>query len=174
MGIAIYLIFSWLIIWRAMASPLVPDELTPDSWILMGALAICALAGDHLMTAMSAADRVRWPAGVVTVVISILLVLASLWIPVLLTAEVWLARHNGVAWPLTRAWWSAVFPLGTYSVATNASAQALQLPGLRTISSVFFWIALLLWLLVAVSWLLRVGRVVSGLPGEAKARGGQR
>ena len=32
--------------------PLVPDEVTPDSWILMGALAITALAGDHILAAV--------------------------------------------------------------------------------------------------------------------------
>lgn len=175
MATAIYLAFSWLIIGRALASPLVPDELTPDSWILMGALAICALAGDHLMTTIPRAHRAHWPAVAVAVVIMVLWVLASAWIPVLVTAEVWVARHHGIRWPLTRAWWSAVFPLGMYSVATHASVRVLQLPGLRAISSVSFWIALLLWSVVGLGWLLRVGRVVSGWSeGEAKALGGKR
>ena len=175
MAIAIYLAFSWLIIGRALVSPLALDELTPDNWILMGALAICALAGDHLMTTIPPADHAHWPVAAVTVVIMVLWVLASAWIPVLLAAEVWVAGHHGIRWPLTRAWWSAVFPLGMYSVATQASARTLQLPQLRTISSVSFWIALVLWSAVALGWLLRVGRVVSGWSdGESRARVGKR
>jgi tellurite resistance protein TehA-like permease len=40
LGIVLYLAVSWLIGWQALAAPLVPEKVTPDSWILMGALAI--------------------------------------------------------------------------------------------------------------------------------------
>lgn len=42
------------------------------------------------------------------------------------------------------------FPLGMYSVATCATAPQMRLRPLTTISLVFFWIAVTVWLLVSV------------------------
>ncbi|KAA8946921.1 MAG: hypothetical protein F6Q13_18040 [Mycobacterium sp.] len=61
--------------------------------------------------------------------------------------------------------WTLVFPLGMYSVATDAMADELHLRS--TVSLVFFWDAFAVWLIVVVAGLLPLGhrgrRELSGL-----------
>lgn len=150
LAMVLYLLITWLIAWRALAAPFVPGEVTPDSWILMGALAITTLAGDHILTAVHALNA---PIGLVAWARPVTLgawVLASLWIPVLLYAQVWRVDHVPGSLRYQGAWWSAVFPLGMYSAACAATATQLHMRSLVTISLVFFWIAFTVWLLVAI------------------------
>src|SRR5579884_756193 len=92
LAVLLYLPMVYLIAWRALAAPFRPDEVTPDSWILMGALAIAALAGGDILRA-ARSERVPenltwWAAHAATLAPWIV---ASLWIPPLLYAEVWRA-----------------------------------------------------------------------------------
>lgn len=77
-------------------------------------------------------------------------VLASLWIPGLLYAQVWRAAHVPGSLRYQGVSWSAVFPLGMYSAAT---ATQLHMRSLGTVSLVFFWIAFTVWALVATGLL---------------------
>ncbi|MGH3669757.1 MAG: hypothetical protein ACRDSH_03855, partial [Pseudonocardiaceae bacterium] len=79
--------------------------------------------------------------------------LASLWIPPLLYAEVWRADHIPGSLRYDGVWWAAVFPLGMYSAASDATATELHMGSLRTISLVFFWIAFTVWAMVATGGL---------------------
>jgi tellurite resistance protein TehA-like permease len=145
----IYLAVTGLIMWRIFAPRFQLDQLAPDSWILTGALAICALAAGHIHAAVRALGG---PAFLLTASRSLIigtLVLASLWIPPLLYAEMWRADHLVGALRYHRAWWSAVFPIGMYSAASFTASRELRVPALTTVSLVFFWIALVLWTMVA-------------------------
>lgn len=161
-AVIMYLAITWLIAWRAVATPFVPEEVTPDTWILMGALAIATLAGDHLLAAAGVLDSLAWLADATRPATLVVWVLASLWIPPLLYAEVWRVDHRAGSLHFAGVWWSAVFPLGMYSAATQATAQQLHMPSLKTVSLVFFWIAFTAWLLVAVGWLHSLARHQSG------------
>lgn len=150
LAMVFYLLLTGLIAWRALAAPLVPDEVTPDSWILMGALAITALAGDHILAAVHTLNA---PSGLVTWTRPVTLaawVLASLWVPVLLYAQVWRVDHVPGSLRYQGVWWSAVFPLGMYSAASGATVMQLHMRSLRTVSLVSFWIAFTVWALVAM------------------------
>lgn len=149
-AIAIYLAVTWLLVWRSFSAPFVPDAITPDSWILMGALSISALAGAHLLGAADSFGALHWLAACLGPATLVSWVLASLWIPLLLYAEVWRVDQRAGSLHFEGVWWSAVFPLGMYAAATAATAARLSMPSLRTISLVFFWIAATVWLLVAV------------------------
>ncbi len=152
-GMVLCLAVTGLIIWRVVANPLRPDEVTPDSWILMGALAITALAGDHILTA---ARTLRAPTGLADwtgPVTHGAWALASLWIPVLLYAQLWRADQVAGSLRYQSAWWAAVFPLGMYATTCAATATELHLRSLRTVSLVFFWIACTVWALVAAGGL---------------------
>jgi tellurite resistance protein TehA-like permease len=152
-GMVLYLAVTGLIIWRVVAIPLRPDEVTPDSWILMGALAITALAGDHILTA---ARTLRAPAGLAHwtgPVTHGAWALASLWIPVLLYAQLWRADQVAGSLRYQSAWWAAVFPLGMYATTCAATATELHIRSLRTVSLVFFWIACTVWALVTAGGL---------------------
>ncbi len=158
LAILFYVAVAWLIIWRALAAPFVPDEVTPDSWILMGALAIATLAGDHLLSATDRVGGLGWLADLLRPATLAVWILAALWIPVLLYAEVWRVDQRAGSLHFGGVWWSAVFPLGMFASASAATALALNLRSLSTISLVFFWIAFAVWLLVAVGQGLRLVR----------------
>lgn len=148
LGLAAYLAVTWLVAWRAASAPFVPDQVTPDSWILMGALAIATVTGDHVLFATDAvnAGGLGW----VRPATFVLWVIASLWIPVLLYAEMWRVDSRAGSLHFAGVWWSAVFPLGMYAAASAETASVQNRPPLVTISLVLFWVALTVWLLVAV------------------------
>lgn len=149
-GIVLYVAVTWLIAWRAVVGPFRPDAVTPDIWILMGALAIATLAGAHLLQAADSLGALRWLSDWVGPATMVLWVVASLWIPILLYAEIWRVDQRPGSLRFAGVWWSAVFPLGMYSSATAATAVELHIPALVTISLVFFWIAATAWALVTV------------------------
>ena len=152
-GLVIYLAVSALIGWRAFTAPLKPTIVTPDSWILMGALASAALAGDHIFLAARAVPAFSELAACAHVATWCTWVGASVWIPVLLYAEVWRADHLTGSLHYQGVWWSAVFPIGMYASASETTATALGVRSLGTISLVFFWIALTVWTLIALGLL---------------------
>lgn len=82
---------------------------------------------------------------------------ASWWLPLLLVLTVWrvFVRRD----PLRGGWveWSAVFPLGMYSVATGKVAGVFGIDALLPLSAAFFWIAAVAWLATAVSTIHRLG-----------------
>jgi tellurite resistance protein TehA-like permease len=175
LAMVLYLLVTWLIAGRALASPFGPGEVTPDSWILMGALAITTLAGAHILAAVHTLNA---PSGLVTWTRPVTLavwVLASLWIPGLLYAQVWRAAHIPGALRYQGVWWSAVFPLGMYSAASAATATQLHMRSLGTVSLVFFWIAFAVWTLVATGLLHSVvGRGAEVGAGSAGPPSGTR
>lgn len=139
LGMGAYLLITGLILWRAVRDPAAPERFEPDSWILMGGLAIATLAGDHLHHAVIPgpfADGVR----AVTIASWIG---ATLWIPPLVAVGMRRRSHGA------GAWWAAVFPLGMYSAATYAMALETGWRSLVAVSLVFFWIAFAAWVTVA-------------------------
>lgn len=149
-ALVLYGAVTWLIAWRVLAAPFRPEAVTPDSWILMGALAIAALAGAHLLEASRALGAITGLAGWLGPGTVLLWALASLWIPVLLYAEMWRVDQRAGSLHFAGVWWSAVFPLGMYAAATAATGARMHLPALATVSLVFFWIAFAVWTIVAV------------------------
>lgn len=158
LAVLLYVVVTSLIGWRAVTGPFVPEEVTPDTWILMGAMAINTLAGADLLVALRATGSSTWLDDATRPVTLVLWILASLSIPVLLYAEIWRVDQRSGSVHFAGAWWSAVFPFGMYSAATAATAVALTMPALTTVSLVMFWIAFSLWVLIAVGWLHSVTR----------------
>lgn len=152
LALLVYLAVTSLIAWRAVAAPFVPEEVTPDAWILMGALAISTLAGGRVLAAAAQMGSLGRLEAVARPLTLLLWVSASLWIPFLAYAEVWSVERTVGSLRFAGVWWSGVFPLGMYSVATETTAQAFHLQRLQTVSLVFFWIAVGAWLLVAAGW----------------------
>lgn len=144
------MLYVWLIsliFYRIVFLPLPPGDLTPPYWINMGAMAISTLAGARVV---GLADRSPLVAELLPFIKGGTLLFwatATWWIPVLLTLGAW--RHLRRRYPLRyeHGYWSAVFPLGMYTVATKTMAGALDLPFLAPVSAVFVWIALAAWAL---------------------------
>jgi tellurite resistance protein TehA-like permease len=146
LAIAVYLVMTGLIVWRAVHDPSAPMLVQPDIWILMGGAAIATLAGDHIDKAGLTSV---WPVTVVTWVV------ASVWIPPLIWVTLQRFRRRRELPP--GLWWAAVFPLGMYSSATYATSVETGWQWLTTVSLVFFWIAFAAWTLTALHALSRIG-----------------
>jgi tellurite resistance protein TehA-like permease len=165
-GLALYPLVAGPIVHAALQE----REFSPTLWIVMGALAITTLAAAELLLDHGAVgDDVAlatWAA-------------ASALIPCLLLVELLVRR-----WRYEAARWSFVFPLAMYGVASRVLGSAGGLAGLRTVGTIFFWIALVAWVLTAAGLARRPvaslvplsarGRDLHGQPDDAAQRRGQR
>jgi hypothetical protein len=156
-ALCLYGLMTWLIVWRTLAARQSFAGFEPDTWILMGGLAIATLAGDkiHGMAA-------GWLGRAVLVVTVVAWVLATLWIPPLIYFGLLRISRGPERLHFAGVWWALVFPLGMYSVATYAMAAELSRPSMITVSLVFFWDALAAWLIVVAAGLLRVWHALAG------------
>ncbi len=156
-ALCIYGLITWLILWRAVAERQDRDGFEPDTWILMGGLAIATLAGDNIHSLAPA-----WLAGPVRAVTVVTWVAATVWIPPLIYFGLHRIGQRPEMLHFAGVWWAFVFPLGMYSAASYAMATELSRRSLITVSLVFFWDALAAWLIVVVAGVLRAWRRLAG------------
>jgi tellurite resistance protein TehA-like permease len=151
-ALCIYGLMTWLILWRTVAKRQGRDGFEPDTWILMGGLAIATLAGDNIHGLAPA-----WLGRPVLAVTVVTWVVATLWMPPLVYFGLRRISRGPERLHFAGVWWAFVFPLGMYSAATYAMATELSQRSLITVSLVFFWDALAAWLIVVGAGLLRAG-----------------
>jgi tellurite resistance protein TehA-like permease len=144
-GAILYLIFITLILFRWMFFPLDAGSLTPSYWINMGALAITTLAGSRLILSVDG-----WPflQAIVPFVKGLTFcywAMAAWWIPLLIIAGVW--RHGVQRVPIRYdpQYWSLVFPLGMFTVATILFEKATGLTVMHLIPQITIWFAWAAW-----------------------------
>lgn len=148
LGCMLYLNIITLIFYRFTFLKMDSSAFTPPYWINMGAVAITSLAGATLIKQseywsflaeitpfLKGFTLFFWAAG-------------TWWIPLLFILAFW--RHILRRHPLTyeAAMWAMVFPLAMYTASTWQLAIALDLPFLKAIPQVMFYVALLAWALV--------------------------
>ncbi|MFF9621941.1 tellurite resistance/C4-dicarboxylate transporter family protein [Streptomyces griseosporeus] len=118
-----------------------------DQWVAGGALAISALAGSRLLAA-DGPGLYLWnedDRGVLRTVTVTLLVLDLCWYVVLLAAEIVRPRPR---YDVRR--WATVFPMGMTAAAMLSVAAALGVEWLKGPGEVLLWVAVAVWLAVAV------------------------
>jgi tellurite resistance protein TehA-like permease len=144
-GVALYSIFITLIVYRLFFAHLDLGEMLPPNWIILGATAISTLAGVNLLAAAPSSPLLAPLQPMLRGVSLLLLAWSSWWVPLLVIYGIW--RHLVCRVPVTYhpAYWSLVFPLGMYSVATYRVSVVLHIAPLQQISAVFAWIALTAW-----------------------------
>lgn len=146
LGLLLYAVITALVVVRATRA-LRPADFTPDTWVLLGALASGALAGGVLAEVVAPG----WRTAVSTVDIAVW-VAASAWGPALLLGEVWRVRAGFVP-GYDHHRWATVFPLAMYASACSTLVTATGLPFLALLARVVFWCALALWCAMVVGWL---------------------
>jgi tellurite resistance protein TehA-like permease len=161
-ALCIYVLMTSMILWRAVTERQLRDGFEPDTWILMGGLAIATLCGYYIHH-----QAPQWLFGGVRAVTVVTWVGATLWIPPLIYFGLHRIGRRPEVLRFAGVWWALVFPLGMYSAATYAMAVETNRRALSTVSLVFFWDALAAWLIVAVAGLSRLWRVLAVTPREA-------
>lgn len=163
-ALCIYGLMTWLTMWRVVNERQDRDGFEPDTWILMGGMAIATLAGDTIHAVVPA-----WLAGPVRTVTVVTWVTATLWIPPLIYFALHRIRRHPNMLQFAGVWWAFVFPLGMYSAASFAMAVETGQRSLLTVSLVFFWDALTAWIVVVVAGLLLLARALLLRPADRDA-----
>jgi tellurite resistance protein TehA-like permease len=135
-----------------------------DDWILMGVLAISALAAAALLRAPDVPVR----AGVRVLGLAAWAG-ACLWIPLLVRIDLACAIGRRPGLPGAPRW-SMVFPIGMFAAASQALGRAAGHPWIHRVGLDATWVALAAWAVVALgigggAVAARVGAAASGLDG---------
>jgi len=146
-GLILYGIFVTLFAYRIFFFRVTAEDMNPLFWVVMGAAAITVNAGSAMMVAES---QIGYLADLHPFVDGVSLVLwawATWWIPMLVIFGVW--RHVAMKAPIEYSpmYWSLVFPLGMYTVATWQFATADQFNFMKGIADVTIWVAFAAWLI---------------------------
>jgi tellurite resistance protein TehA-like permease len=164
LGAMLYVLLMALILYRWLFFALAADKMTPPYWINMGALAITTLAGSRLLLASHGSPPLERLAVFLEGFTLFFWAFASWWIPLLLLLGFW--RHVLQRLPVAYdpQYWSLVFPLGMYSVATFNLQKATGIAFLGQLPPAFFAAALLAWLLTFAGMLRALVRAVRAAP----------
>lgn len=154
-GGMLYIWIIALIFYRYTFFPLDPRQLAPPYWINMGAMAISTLAGTILAENAAGSALVARLEPFVIGLTLLFWATATWWIPLLLALGIWrhIARHVSITYDVV--YWSAVFPLGMYTVCTHRLIKVVDLPLLDAVPRVTVFVALAAWAVTFAGLLMR-------------------
>lgn len=159
-GIALYGIFITLFAYRIFFARVDPNEMNPLFWVVMGAAAISVNAGSMLILNRPDLPFLAAMRPFIDGVTLCLWAWATWWIPLLVIFGIW--RHLVRGQPLRYhpTYWSLVFPLGMYAVATYRFSLAADYSPIESMSRVMIWVGFAAWL----ATVLGLGRSVTAAP----------
>jgi tellurite resistance protein TehA-like permease len=154
-GVALYAVVGMLVLLRIIHFGITAREFEPPYWVAMGAMAIAVVAGTSIVDMQSTpmVDATRaLIAGTVVVFWSV-----CLWlIPMLVGAGVWRHFVHRVPLSYVPTYWSIVFPVGMFAVASLNLGRVDRLPIVEAIGSGALVVAVVVWAIVFVAMLRRV------------------
>jgi tellurite resistance protein TehA-like permease len=168
-GIVLYGIFVTLFAYRVFFLPMTAWDMNPLFWVVMGAAAIATNAGSTLLLGRPDLPFLRAMEPFLNGTSLILWAWATWLIPLLVVFMVW--QHVAQKHPLRYepTYWSLVFPLGMYAVATYKLALAADFSPIDVFSRTMAWIALGAWVVTFAA--LLVATLRSLRPPSAGVRG---
>lgn len=157
-GVVLYAIFIVLFAHRVFFATVKPEHLTPILWVVMGAAAISTNAGAVLIVTDVAQPFLTAMRPFVEGATLVMWAWATWWIPLLVAFGIWTHIVHRQPLTYTPLFWSLVFPLGMYALASLRLAQAADIGALAALSRVMVWIALAAWSLTAVGLVVTLWR----------------
>lgn len=157
LGLVLYLIVMTMVFLRWTFRPVLPAEIDPPIWIATGAVAITALAGANLQAAAEQNERLTRMIPFIEGITMMAWATATFWLP--LMATIWVWRYLVKRVPLTYhpSFWSLVFPLGMYSVASEGVFRVLAFERLDWLPTATLVVAVFAW---SVTFASMIGRFV--------------
>lgn len=162
-GLVLYGIFVTLFAYRIFFFRLTSEEMNPLFWVVMGAAAISVNAGSAILVAEGQIGYLSSLHSFVDGTSLVLWAWATWLIPLLVIFGIW--RHLAMRVPLEYSpmYWSLVFPLGMYTVATAQFATADDFDFMKHIPDVMIWVAF-------AAWLVTMAGLLRSLTRRSKAR----
>lgn len=155
-GGMLYIWIVSLIFYRYTFFTLDPRQLAPPYWINMGAMAISTLAGT-VLTQNAPDSHLLLEIRPFLIGFTLLFwATATWWIPLLVALGIWRHIFCRVEIHYDAVYWSAVFPLGMYTVCTHRLADVIDQPFLDIIPRYFVLISFVAWLVTFVGLLHRI------------------
>ncbi|MBV6494201.1 MAG: hypothetical protein LDLANPLL_02232 [Turneriella sp.] len=159
-GTILYFLIITLIFYRLTFFRMQADEFAPPYWINMGALAVSVLANSHLVMVAPQWQFLEEIIPFLKGTTILFWAMGTWWIPLIVILSAWRHISGQLRLVYHPQYWGMVFPLGMYTVATLQMVEALKLPFLTIVPSVFIYIALSAWLLTFVGLLRQIGRAL--------------
>ena len=159
-GAMLYVLLMAMIFQRWLFHAIDAGGMTPPYWINMGALAITTLAGARLLLVREAWAPLARLAPFLEGFTLLAWAMATWWIPLLVVMGIW--RHLVRRHPITYdpQYWSLVFPLGMYAVASFNLGKATGIPYFDAVPPVAFAAAIVAWLATFGGTLRALARVM--------------
>ena len=139
-GLILYAAVGIFVSLRLMTYPIRPEDLRPQYFVAMGAMAISVLAGARIVE-MAGAPMVDATRGLVAGSSVVFWSFASWLLPVLIAAGWWRHVIHRVPLSYEPGLWSVIFPLGMYAVAGIYLGRADHLPLVAAIGRAELWLA---------------------------------
>lgn len=149
-GGMLYIWIMTLIFYRYTFFTMLPTDLAPPYWINMGAMAISTLAGTFLISESSHSQLLTKLSPFLIGMTLLFWSIATWWIPLLIVLGIWRHVFRKVPLSYDPVYWSAVFPLGMYTVCTYRLSQALEIPQLLIIPKISIYVTFTAWCIATV------------------------
>ncbi|GAA4899744.1 tellurite resistance/C4-dicarboxylate transporter family protein [Tessaracoccus lubricantis] len=169
-GVALYGGIAILVLLRIVHFGITPREFEPPYWVAMGAMAIAVVAGSNIV-AMDSTPMVDATRTLIAGTIAIFWSFCLWLIPVLVGAGVWRHFVHKVPLVYVPTFWSIVFPVGMFAVASINLGRVDRLPLVEALGTVFLYVALGVWALVFIGMMRRVVAVLRATGYPSSARG---
>jgi tellurite resistance protein TehA-like permease len=144
-GLGLYAVYVTLFAYRIFFFEVVPDELSPVLWVVMGAAAITVNAGAVLAVTDTGMPFLLGLRPVIEAVTLCLWGWATWWIPLLVLLGFWKHGLRRVPLAYTPMLWGLVFPLGMYALASLRLGAVAAFAPLETVSRTMICIAVAVW-----------------------------
>jgi tellurite resistance protein TehA-like permease len=170
LGCMFYLLLFSLILLRFLFFPFDALRLTPPYWINMGAVAITTLSGSLLVLRAPAWQFLSENVAFLRGFTLLFWTTATWWVPLLLALGAWRHIHERIPLRYDLQYWSMVFPLGMYSVATFRLDEALGWDFLAPLATAFGYVAIGAWTLAFLGLTRGMIALLRARSGDAPRR----